>query len=304
MKKTRILTRVYGVTPMTVLRRNIFKARHVTNQDYGVITCKVYAVTLLLWKAEKSSRNIGSTNTDGLAAIVSKLDNLGRDMKKLNENVDAIQVGCQICEGPHLDKEFPLDEEVKQLEEVKYGEFRRSAPFNESASVNVMPRNIFEHLRLENLRNTNLLVEMADMTKKPPLTIIENILVRINEFLFPLDFVIIDKTPNETIILGRTFLETIHVEVDVLIKKFLYESIMLRFEKQECDEMEIEIEKYDPHEVQVETFEVRKYSFKGGQKFICVTKEEDDTLPLERRNGSRFKEMIRKEFDINTHDKT
>ncbi|GJR52379.1 hypothetical protein Tco_1402900 [Tanacetum coccineum] len=69
------------------------------------------------------------------------------------------------------------------------------------------------------------------------------------------------------------------------------------FEKEECDEMEIEVEKYDPPEIQVETFKVRKYSFKGGQKFVCVTKEEDDTLPLERRNGSRFKEMIRKEFD-------
>ncbi|GJY47756.1 hypothetical protein Tco_0436819 [Tanacetum coccineum] len=68
------------------------------------------------------------------------------------------------------------------------------------------------------------------------------------------------------------------------------------FEKEEYDEMEIEIEKYDPPEVQVETFEVRKYSFKGGQKFVCVTKEEDDTLPLGRRNKSRFKEMIRKEF--------
>ncbi|GKB78292.1 putative reverse transcriptase domain-containing protein, partial [Tanacetum coccineum] len=50
------------------------------------------------------------SNTDGLAAIVSKLDNLGRDMKKLKENVHAIQVGCQICEGPHLDKECPLNE--------------------------------------------------------------------------------------------------------------------------------------------------------------------------------------------------
>ncbi|GJZ63131.1 hypothetical protein Tco_0619552 [Tanacetum coccineum] len=76
------------------------------------------------------------------------------------------------------------------------------------------------------------------------------------------------------------------------------------FEKKECDEMEIEIEKYDPPEVQVKTFKVRKYSFKGGQKFVCVTKEEDDTLPLGRRKGSKFKEMIRKEFDINTHDKT
>ncbi|GJU82724.1 hypothetical protein Tco_1285089 [Tanacetum coccineum] len=80
------------------------------------------------WHDRTSSRNVSSSsNTDGLAAIISKLDNLGRDMKKLKENVHAIQVGCQICEGPHLDKECPLNEEVKQLEEVKYGEFRCSA---------------------------------------------------------------------------------------------------------------------------------------------------------------------------------
>ncbi|GJR74481.1 zinc knuckle CX2CX4HX4C containing protein [Tanacetum coccineum] len=55
-------------------------------------------------------RNISSNNnTDGLATIVSKLDNLGCDRKKLKENVHAIQ-----------------------LEEVKYGEFERSAPFNGS----------------------------------------------------------------------------------------------------------------------------------------------------------------------------
>ncbi|GJX11703.1 hypothetical protein Tco_0201562 [Tanacetum coccineum] len=53
-------------------------------------------------------------------------------MKKLKENVHAIQVGCQIYEGPHLDKECPLNEEVKQVEEVKYGEFGRPAPFNGS----------------------------------------------------------------------------------------------------------------------------------------------------------------------------
>ncbi|GJW30094.1 zinc knuckle CX2CX4HX4C containing protein [Tanacetum coccineum] len=72
------------------------------------------------------------SNTDGHATIVSKLDNLGCDMKKLKENVHAIQVGCQICEGPRLDKECPLNEEVKQVEEAKYGEFGRPAPFNRS----------------------------------------------------------------------------------------------------------------------------------------------------------------------------
>ncbi|GJS61739.1 hypothetical protein Tco_0656523 [Tanacetum coccineum] len=54
MKKTQILTRLYGVTPMIVLRRNILKARHVTHQDYDVTTRMVYAVTLLLWKDEAS----------------------------------------------------------------------------------------------------------------------------------------------------------------------------------------------------------------------------------------------------------
>ncbi|GKE82859.1 hypothetical protein Tco_1552859 [Tanacetum coccineum] len=87
------------------------------------------------------------------------------------------------------------------------------------ASVNVIPRNIFEYLRLANPRNTNMLVEMADMTKKAPLGIIENILVRIDKFLFPSDFVIIDKTPNEIIILDRPFLVTIHAEINVFDKE-------------------------------------------------------------------------------------
>ncbi|GJX20741.1 hypothetical protein Tco_0223418 [Tanacetum coccineum] len=51
-------------------------------------------------------------------------------MKKLKESVHAIQVGCQICEEPHLDKDCPLNEEVKQVKEVRYGEFRQTTPFN------------------------------------------------------------------------------------------------------------------------------------------------------------------------------
>nr|GEX85752.1 hypothetical protein [Tanacetum cinerariifolium] len=85
------------------------------------------------WHDGISSRNVSSnSNTDGLATIVSKLDNLVRDMKKLKENVHAIQVGCQICKGSHLDKECPLNEEVEQLEDVKYEEFGLSTPFNGS----------------------------------------------------------------------------------------------------------------------------------------------------------------------------
>ncbi|GJZ06439.1 phospholipase-like protein [Tanacetum coccineum] len=85
------------------------------------------------------------------------------------------------------------------------------------ASVNAMPKSIFEHLKLASLKETSTVVEMADMTKKTPLGIIENILVKIGKFLFPSDFIIIDMLgePNETMILGRPFLATIHVQIDV-----------------------------------------------------------------------------------------
>ncbi|GJX66199.1 hypothetical protein Tco_0300542 [Tanacetum coccineum] len=56
------------------------------------------------------------------------------------------------------------------------GNFNIYGMANLGASVNVMPMNTFKHLRLANLRNTNMLVEMADMTKKEPLGIIKNIL--------------------------------------------------------------------------------------------------------------------------------
>nr|GEW36683.1 hypothetical protein [Tanacetum cinerariifolium] len=51
-------------------------------------------------------------------------------MKKLKENVHAIQVGCKICEGANLDKDCSLNEEVKGVEEVKYGEVGKTFPNN------------------------------------------------------------------------------------------------------------------------------------------------------------------------------
>nr|GEW72805.1 hypothetical protein [Tanacetum cinerariifolium] len=127
-----------------------------------------------------------------------ELSTLGTSLKKplskcivhhprpLNDLKTSTTSSRKTLNRPHLGKECPLNEEVKQLEEDKYGEFRRSAPFNGSngakfcvgASVNVMPMNTFEYLRLANLRNTNMLVEMAYMMKKDPLGIIKDLLSR------------------------------------------------------------------------------------------------------------------------------
>ncbi|GJX19659.1 hypothetical protein Tco_0222336 [Tanacetum coccineum] len=60
------------------------------------------------------------TTSDGLAAIQAQLNNLGREIKKVNEKVYAAQVGCEQCKGPHYTKDSPLKEEEKTLEEAYY----------------------------------------------------------------------------------------------------------------------------------------------------------------------------------------
>ncbi|GJT82508.1 reverse transcriptase domain-containing protein [Tanacetum coccineum] len=70
-----------------------------------------------------TSRSRSTETSDGLAAIQAQLNNLGREIKKVNEKVYAAQVGCEQCKGPHYTKDFPLKEEGKTLEEAYYTQF-------------------------------------------------------------------------------------------------------------------------------------------------------------------------------------
>ncbi|GJW54136.1 putative reverse transcriptase domain-containing protein [Tanacetum coccineum] len=60
-----------------------------------------------------------------------------------------------------------------------------------------------------------------DMIKRSPIGIVENVLVKIDKFLFPSDFVVMNtlNTRDETMIIGRPFLATIHAEIDVFNKE-------------------------------------------------------------------------------------
>ncbi|GJW03685.1 formin-like protein 1 [Tanacetum coccineum] len=57
-------------------------------------------------------------------AADAKLNNLGREIKKVNEKVYAAQVRCELCKGPHYTKDCPLKEEGNTLEEAYYTQFR------------------------------------------------------------------------------------------------------------------------------------------------------------------------------------
>ncbi|GJW61404.1 hypothetical protein Tco_0110739 [Tanacetum coccineum] len=74
-----------------------------------------------------TSRTRSTKTSDGLAAIQAQLNNLGREIKKVNEKVYDAQVGCEQCKVPHYTKDYLLKEEGKTLKEAYYTQF--GAPF-------------------------------------------------------------------------------------------------------------------------------------------------------------------------------
>ncbi|GJZ84218.1 putative reverse transcriptase domain-containing protein [Tanacetum coccineum] len=84
------------------------------------------------------SRTKSTETSDGLATIKSQLNNLGREIKKVNEKVYAAQVGCEQRKGPYYTKDCPLKEEGKTLEEAYCTQF--GAPFQGGGYRATTPR--------------------------------------------------------------------------------------------------------------------------------------------------------------------
>ena len=82
------------------------------------------------------------------------------------------------------------------------------------ASVNLLPYLIYVELGLGELEPTNITLQLADRSVKIPRGIMKDVLVQVDKFYFPVDFVVLDTQPvvNQgtqfPVILGRPFLAT------------------------------------------------------------------------------------------------
>ncbi|XP_042019073.1 uncharacterized protein LOC121766908 [Salvia splendens] len=75
-------------------------------------------------------------------------------------------------------------------------------------SINLMPLSFYMKLNIDNLRPTSITLQMADRTTTTPCGIVEDVLVRVGEFIFPADFIVLDMQEDKKVplILGRPFL--------------------------------------------------------------------------------------------------
>jgi len=85
------------------------------------------------------------------------------------------------------------------------------------ASINLMPLNVFNRLHLGKMKPTKISLMMADRSVTYPKGIVEDVLVRIRDFVFSADFVILDilEFKQQPLILGRPFLATGRALIDV-----------------------------------------------------------------------------------------
>ena len=84
-------------------------------------------------------------------------------------------------------------------------------------TVNLMPLSIFHKFKLGEALPTTVSLQMADRSIKHLWGVIEDVLVKVDKFIFPADFIILDMEEDENIpiILERPFLGTGRALIDV-----------------------------------------------------------------------------------------
>ena len=78
------------------------------------------------------------------------------------------------------------------------------------ASINLMPLSIGKRLILGELTPTTMTLQMTDRTLAHPEGILEDVLIKVGKFLFPVDFVVINIEEDKQVplLLGRPVLTT------------------------------------------------------------------------------------------------
>ncbi|GJW83260.1 DNA-directed DNA polymerase [Tanacetum coccineum] len=84
------------------------------------------------------------------------------------------------------------------------------------ASISLMPYTMYEKLGLGEPKPTRMSLKLADRSIQYPRGIVKNVLIKVDKFVLPIDFVILDmpKDSKIPIILGRPFLATARAMID------------------------------------------------------------------------------------------
>ncbi|KAI3712080.1 hypothetical protein L1987_70629 [Smallanthus sonchifolius] len=84
------------------------------------------------------------------------------------------------------------------------------------ASVSIIPGSLYDQHDFGPLQRVNTMVVLADQTPTHPWGIVKDVIVKVNEFYYPVNFLVLDcvKNTEPTTILGRPFLATTQANIN------------------------------------------------------------------------------------------
>ncbi|KAA3479885.1 Integrase, catalytic core [Gossypium australe] len=84
------------------------------------------------------------------------------------------------------------------------------------ASINLMPLSIYRKLRLGDLKNTSITLQLVDRSLVYLKGVLKDVLVKLRGFIIPVDFLVLDFEEDHDIpiLLGRPFLATSNSTID------------------------------------------------------------------------------------------
>ena len=93
----------------------------------------------------------------------------------------------------------------------------KEALCDSGANINLMPLSVVQRLSLGELTPTTITLQMDDRSIAQPEGVLEDVLVKVGKFIFPVDFVVIkmEEDTQVPLLLGRPFLATEAALIDV-----------------------------------------------------------------------------------------
>ncbi|XP_058766159.1 uncharacterized protein LOC131639705 [Vicia villosa] len=85
------------------------------------------------------------------------------------------------------------------------------------SSINLIPLSVVKRLGNIEMKHTRITLQLADKSIISPYGVVQDMLVKVDKFLFPVDFVVVDMEEDRDVplILGRPFMKTTRMMIDV-----------------------------------------------------------------------------------------
>ncbi|CAL0334640.1 unnamed protein product [Lupinus luteus] len=136
--------------------------------------------------------------------------------RKLSEETVTLEAGCSAIIQKSLPEKtkdpgsFTIPVTIRELSMGK-------ALLDLGASINLMPLSMLKRIGELEIKPTRTTLQLADRSVKYPYGVAEDVLVKVDGLVFPVDFVIMDIEEDKEVplILGRPFMKTARVVIDV-----------------------------------------------------------------------------------------